>query len=78
MVLGFLVYFESELLKRAHKNFDFRNGRYAGEFTPVLVFSHNCSPWIVLGTISWQLLRDSSALFPQQYSFSLLSQIARS
>lgn len=24
---GFLVYFESELLKRAHKNFDFRNGR---------------------------------------------------
>lgn len=26
---GFLVYFESELLKRAHKNFDFRNGRSA-------------------------------------------------
>jgi len=25
---GFLVHFESELLKRAHKNFDFRNGRY--------------------------------------------------
>jgi hypothetical protein len=25
---GFLVYFESELLKRAQKNFDFRNGRY--------------------------------------------------
>jgi hypothetical protein len=24
---GFLVYFESELLRRAHKNFDFRNGR---------------------------------------------------
>ena len=24
---GFLVYFENELLKRAHKNFDFRNGR---------------------------------------------------
>jgi hypothetical protein len=24
---GFLVHFESELLKRAHKNFDFRNGR---------------------------------------------------
>lgn len=26
---GFLVYFESELLRRAHKNFDFRNGRYS-------------------------------------------------
>jgi hypothetical protein len=26
---GFLVHFESELLKRAHKNFDFRNGRSA-------------------------------------------------
>ena len=25
--LGFLVYFESELLKRAHKNFSFMNGR---------------------------------------------------
>lgn len=24
---GFLVYFESELLKRAHKNFSFTNGR---------------------------------------------------
>lgn len=23
---GFLVYFESEVLKRAHKNFSFRNG----------------------------------------------------
>jgi hypothetical protein len=26
-VAGFLVYFESELLKRAHKNFSFVNGR---------------------------------------------------
>ena len=26
-ILGFLVYFESELLKRAHKNFSFMNGR---------------------------------------------------
>ncbi|KDR85213.1 hypothetical protein GALMADRAFT_218346 [Galerina marginata CBS 339.88] len=26
-IRGFLVYFESELLKRAHKNFNFRNGR---------------------------------------------------
>lgn len=25
--IGFLVYFESELLKRAHKNFSFLNGR---------------------------------------------------
>lgn len=25
-IRGFLVYFESELLRRAHKNFDFRNG----------------------------------------------------
>jgi hypothetical protein len=29
LLRGFLVYFESELLKRAHKNFDFRNGRFA-------------------------------------------------
>lgn len=27
--LGFLVHFESEVLKRAHKNFSFVNGRYA-------------------------------------------------
>lgn len=27
LLQGFLVHFESELLKRAHKNFDFRNGR---------------------------------------------------
>ena len=26
-LLGFLVYFESEVLKRAHKNFSFLNGR---------------------------------------------------
>lgn len=26
-VLGFLVHFESELLKRSHKNFSFQNGR---------------------------------------------------
>jgi hypothetical protein len=26
-IAGFLVYFESELLKRAHKNFSFINGR---------------------------------------------------
>lgn len=25
--LGFLVYFENEVLKRAHKNFSFLNGR---------------------------------------------------
>jgi hypothetical protein len=25
---GFLVYFESDVLKRAHKNFSFRNGRF--------------------------------------------------
>jgi hypothetical protein len=37
VVLGFLVYFESELLKRAHKKFDFRNGRY------VLWIRHPCS-----------------------------------
>ncbi|KAG6814414.1 hypothetical protein H0H92_007417 [Tricholoma furcatifolium] len=30
-IRGFLVYFESELLKRAHKNFDFRNGRLVGQ-----------------------------------------------
>ncbi|KAF8665082.1 hypothetical protein AX16_000550 [Volvariella volvacea WC 439] len=29
---GFLVYFESELLKRAHKNFDFRNGSIGNYF----------------------------------------------
>jgi hypothetical protein len=29
---GFLVYFESELLKRAHKNFDFRNGSLGNYF----------------------------------------------
>lgn len=33
---GFLVYFESELLKRAHKNFDFRNGR-----SSTLSYSHS-------------------------------------
>ncbi len=27
LIVGFLVYFESELLKRAHKNFNFVNGR---------------------------------------------------
>lgn len=30
LTVGFLVYFESELLKRAHKNFNFRNGRFVG------------------------------------------------
>ncbi len=27
LFLGFLVHFESEILKRAHKNFSFVNGR---------------------------------------------------
>lgn len=27
-VIGFLVYFENEVLRRSHKNFDFRNGRF--------------------------------------------------
>ena len=27
-IRGFLVYFENEVLRRAHKNFSFRNGRY--------------------------------------------------
>ncbi|KAF9454921.1 UPF0052-domain-containing protein [Macrolepiota fuliginosa MF-IS2] len=31
-IRGFLVYFESELLKRAHKNFDFRNGSIGNYF----------------------------------------------
>ncbi|KJA29378.1 hypothetical protein HYPSUDRAFT_61398 [Hypholoma sublateritium FD-334 SS-4] len=31
-IRGFLVYFESELLKRAHKNFDFRNGSVGNYF----------------------------------------------
>ncbi|KAF9056393.1 hypothetical protein BJ165DRAFT_1381113 [Panaeolus papilionaceus] len=31
-LLGFLVYFESELLKRAHKNFSFRNGSIGNYF----------------------------------------------
>lgn len=31
-IRGFLVNFESELLKRAHKNFSFVNGRYVGDF----------------------------------------------
>ncbi|KAF8912880.1 hypothetical protein CPB84DRAFT_1811880 [Gymnopilus junonius] len=31
-IRGFLVHFESELLKRAHKNFDFRNGRKVAAF----------------------------------------------
>ncbi|CAE6336123.1 unnamed protein product [Rhizoctonia solani] len=31
-IRGFLVYFESELLKRAHKNFDFRNGSLGNYF----------------------------------------------
>ena len=35
VVIGFLVYFESELLKRAHKKFTFVNGRY--ESTPIIV-----------------------------------------
>ncbi|PPQ67393.1 hypothetical protein CVT25_005972 [Psilocybe cyanescens] len=38
-IRGFLVYFESELLKRAHKNFDFRNGRKAN-ILPVIVTNH--------------------------------------
>lgn len=32
MIRGFLVYFESELLKRAHKNFGFRNGSLGNYF----------------------------------------------
>lgn len=31
-IRGFLVYFESELLRRAHKNFDFRNGSIGNYF----------------------------------------------
>ncbi|CAA7271408.1 unnamed protein product [Cyclocybe aegerita] len=31
-IRGFLVYFESELLKRAHKNFNFRNGSIGNYF----------------------------------------------
>jgi len=31
-IRGFLVHFESELLKRAHKNFDFRNGSIGNYF----------------------------------------------
>lgn len=31
-IRGFLVYFESELLKRSHKNFDFRNGSIGNYF----------------------------------------------
>ncbi|KAF8807612.1 UPF0052-domain-containing protein [Phlegmacium glaucopus] len=31
-IRGFLVHFESELLKRAHKNFDFRNGSVGNYF----------------------------------------------
>ncbi|TFK40941.1 hypothetical protein BDQ12DRAFT_600212 [Crucibulum laeve] len=31
-IRGFLVYFESELLKRAHKSFDFRNGSIGNYF----------------------------------------------
>ena len=33
-IAGFLVYFESEILKRAHKNFSFVNGRYVGPIRP--------------------------------------------
>ncbi|KDQ54965.1 hypothetical protein JAAARDRAFT_181752 [Jaapia argillacea MUCL 33604] len=32
LIRGFLVYFENELLKRAHKSFSFRNGRFVTAF----------------------------------------------
>ncbi|KAF8640967.1 hypothetical protein AX17_000613 [Amanita inopinata Kibby_2008] len=32
MIRGFLVYFENEVLRRAHKNFDFRNGSIGNFF----------------------------------------------
>jgi len=56
---GFLVYFESELLKRAHKNFDFRNGRSAvlqgckGFFLDKSFFQH----WKLLSRCSSRVLQ---------------------
>ncbi|KAF5355617.1 hypothetical protein D9756_003957 [Leucocoprinus leucothites] len=38
-IRGFLVYFESELLRRAHKNFDFRNGSCT-KFLPISPLRH--------------------------------------
>ncbi|EEB97804.1 hypothetical protein MPER_02803, partial [Moniliophthora perniciosa FA553] len=44
---GFLVYFESELLKRAHKNFTFLNGSIGNYFLAAAQGGANILPVIV-------------------------------
>ncbi len=71
---GFLVYFESEVLKRAQKNFSFLNGRW--ELTPCQITE--ISTRIVLETTSSQLRKNSSDLYLQRSSSFLPLQIVRS
>lgn len=69
LIRGFLVSFEGEVLKRAHKNFSFRNGSIgnfflsAAQLYVLLQLSQNTDP---------DLLLDSSVHFPL-LSFSFLA-----
>lgn len=83
-VIGFLVYFESELLKRAHKNFDFRNGRSVNSswsiIDPLISYGSvilTLNFHIASVTTFWPLRKGSSGPFLLLYFCSPLSRTAR-
>ena len=71
---GFLVYFENQLLIRAHKNFSYLNGRFVVYFyfyfTNVHAFTNESTYMTASETISWQPLKAFSDLCPLPSSFS--------
>src|ERR1700689_4379191 len=57
-IAGFLVHFESELLKRAHKNFTFVNGRCVGQAHLFTLYYQFVNIWSVWETIYYPQRKD--------------------